>query len=60
MRQLDQSSALFFPMSEQKLNVESRDGNKILLGGVKQTAVISQEGCNIQSDPIVRVSRQKN
>ena len=59
MKQLDQTSTLFFPMSEQNYIfprglVETKDKKKLLLGGVKQTAVFTQEGCNIQSDPIVK------
>ena len=59
MKQLDQSSTLFFPMSEQNYIfprglVETKDKKKLLLGGVKQTAVFTQEGCNIQSDPLVK------
>ena len=52
------SSSLLFPLREQvKLfnhrMIEADHSKKFLLSGIKQVAIFSSTGCNIQSDPIV-------
>ncbi|KAL7521041.1 hypothetical protein ACHAWX_005735 [Stephanocyclus meneghinianus] len=52
------SSSLFFPLREQlklfnQRMIEADHGKKFLLSGIKQVAIFSSTGCNIQSDPIV-------
>ena len=52
------SSSLFFPLREQlkifnHRMIEADHSKKFLLSGIKQVAIFSSTGCNIQSDPIV-------
>ena len=60
MLQLEsQSSSLFFPFPDQAdmfrgRMIEAEQRKKVLLSGIKQTAVFSSRGCNIQSDPLVQ------
>jgi len=53
-----QSSSLFFPLENQaaifrQKMFNTKDGKKMLLGGIKQTTIFSQTGCNVQGDPVV-------
>jgi hypothetical protein len=52
------ASGLYFSLPEQKeifrgRMIETDRGSKVLLNGIKQTAIFSQNGCNIQCDSVV-------